>query len=459
MLKYDVLLTYEIRNREIESVCLLRMELERRGYKVGIVPQYNTFFESPEPVEADVVLVPAYYRDRAKFYASSHTVKTDKIINLQWEQMYRNLDMTGDTYLKATKPWGRSAVHIAWGDKTFERMTEEWHVPARNVTVTGHIAMDFLRGPLARYYMDRETLFKQYDIPADKKVCLFISSFTYQTMHERFLKGMGHVNEDGKSFDAYEYRDITIESQKIVLEWFDRLMSGNDDIVVYRPHPEEKDSPILAEMCRKHPNFRVISDHSVKQWILTTDKLFVWLSTSIVEAYIAGKSCGILRPIAMPEHIELCIYNDAEFITDYDTFEKAYNSEEISFPMKRENIEAFYYVPHGTYSYQLVADVVEKVLQDDSYTLEQPMKNPFYPRFFNLERTKNVIKRAVAGSSLCQMIHDKDLLAGTKLRENIDDVIYLRDKLKRHETPQEALDEMSNRMRAIIEGGGEESLK
>ena len=37
MRKYDFLFLYEVKNRELESLCLLKYELERRGYSVAIV--------------------------------------------------------------------------------------------------------------------------------------------------------------------------------------------------------------------------------------------------------------------------------------------------------------------------------------------------------------------------------------------------------------------------------------
>ena len=52
----DVLLTYETRNREIENLCLLKVELEKRGYSVKIRMQYDTFFRHHRPINARLVV-------------------------------------------------------------------------------------------------------------------------------------------------------------------------------------------------------------------------------------------------------------------------------------------------------------------------------------------------------------------------------------------------------------------
>ena len=79
-------------------------------------------------------------------------------------------------YLASIKPWGRSAVHLAWGEQMHNRLVYQWGVKERNVPVTGHVTLDYLRKPLSNFFLGRDELFEKYRIPKDKRVHLFISS-------------------------------------------------------------------------------------------------------------------------------------------------------------------------------------------------------------------------------------------------------------------------------------------
>lgn len=443
----DFLITYEIRNREAENISLLKRELERRGYKVLIREQYEAFFKAPELVDAKVVVVPAYYRDRVRFYTSSHTPRVDKVVNLQWEQMIAS-SRTGKGSLVAIKPWGHGAMHFSWGQDNVNRLVNEYGVPKEHVTLTGHLSMDFLRPQLRKYYLSREEICEQFSLPVEKEICLFISSFTIATSHERFLEGACSNEQERKNM--YAFRDASIESQKTIMEWFDRFLDENDDkIIVYRPHPEERGSEAVAHMKEKHDNFYVISDLSIKQWILASDKIFTWTSTSIAEVFFADKTCLILNPVPLPEQMIMDLYKNAAAITTYEEFDASANADSIDFPVPEDVINKVYSIDKSHLSFELACDALERVLHDDRFTLDKPLINPFNG-IINFERIQCTIKRAVASSKLCNAIRNKDLLKNTRLRKNIDDVIYVKEKLARNHVTDEEFAEMVNRIDAAL---------
>ena len=275
--KCDILITYEIRNREIENLCLVKRELERRGYKVLLRMQYKTFFDTEKPIDAKLVAIPAYYRERAKFYASSHTLQVKKLVNFQWEQVFSTANEDNPNFLGSIKPWGRSAVHFSWGNQMHERLVKQWGVKDDHAPITGHIALDFLHGPLRNYYMSREELFKKYNIPTNKRVHLFISSLSFVGGDKHVIKSSGNKNELST---AELLADISIKTRKSLMEWFEKALSeSNDDIIVYRPHPEETNCTELNEMASRLNNFYVIGQESVKQWILACDRIYNWMRT------------------------------------------------------------------------------------------------------------------------------------------------------------------------------------
>ncbi len=450
MEKCDVLLTYEIKNREIENLCLIKYELERRGYTVKFRMQYETFFRSQPPLEAKIVVVPAYYRPRARFYTASHTVRTEKILNMMWEQVFNAANEKEDR-LHSIKPWGHAAGHIAWGSHMQRRLTDEWGVSPDHVFRTGHVALDFLRFPLLNYYDDRKTLFAKYHIPQDKRVHLFISSFALADADLHVMKTASANDRDGSQYQSFGKQSE--ESRKILLDWFEKILSENDDdVIIYRPHPEEKKSRILEDLSRRQSRFIVISEQSVKQWILVCDKIYSWMSTSVAEVYAANKGCSILRPVEIPRDIEIKLYQDTDYITSYSAFREAFASDSQGKTIAQEALDENYYIPEQKKSYELICDAIGKMLSDDRYRISPAMKNPL-SGLVSPERIKNRIKRAVANSKTAEKIHLSKKNKGGIIKELIDNIFYVKEKLQKNYTSDQEIEEITGRIRSAVEGG------
>lgn len=451
--KCDILITYEIRNREIENLCLIKRELERRGYKVLFRMQYGTFFDTEKPVDAKVVVIPAYYRERAKFYAASHTPQVNKLVNLQWEQVFSTTNEDNPDFLGSIKPWGRSAVHFSWGNQMHERLMKQWGVKEDHAPVIGHVALDFLRGPLRNYYMSREELFMKYNIPSNKKVHLFISSLSFVGGDKHVIKMSGNKNE---LHTAELLADISINTRKALMDWFEKALSeSEDDIIIYRPHPEETNCTELNELASRVKNFYVISQESVKQWVLACDMIYNWMSTSVAEVYAAGKGCALLRPVEIPYELEFRLFIGAPFITTYEDFYTEFRKSEQSMPIPEETISNYYKIDKDKYSYKLACDMIEKVLKDDSYNLEEPLTNPFRKGgIFNKHRVGNFIKRCVASSSLMNKIHNGNAFKNTTFRELLDNVYYVKEKFERNYVPDEEINQIVSRIDAALNSEG-----
>ena len=440
MEKCDVLLTYEIKNREIENLCLIKRELERRGYNVKMCMQYDTYFNVPEPIEAKVIVIPAYYRDRARFYTSSHLVSTKKIVNMRWEQVVSNAVNAKADSLYAIKEWGQGAVHISWGQDSFNTMVKEWGVPEDHVKICGHVTLDYMRRDLVKYYYSREELFKKYRLPANEKVHLFISSFSLSGMHKRVIK---HTHTKKYSYLTEQYNKAAAASQKEILKWFEDILNETaDDVIVYRPHPEEKNNALLLDLQKKQPDrFFVIGDETIKQWILACDRLYTWASTSIAEVFASGKGCAVLRPVEVPRDNEMTIYNNASTIKTYADFKKEFLADgKQSFPIEESIIRSYYDIDENKYSFERVCDVIEDVLRNDKYTLDQPLSNPFGKSPFNKYKVENFIKRKLAKSKAMEKVYKKDMFPNSKFRENLDDVFYVKNKLKNNHVTDEEID-------------------
>ncbi len=375
--EYDFVFVYEVKNRELENDCLIACELERRGYKVGFINTWDQEVYRDYSLKTNVAIAFALYSDRQLNFIDYHVADCDKFLNMQWEQVFTNLTASqNDKTLmeNAVNYFGvtgnaKKAVHIAWGKTTFDRLVNGYHLEPRNIKITGHVALDFMRPALQPYFMNKEELFNICSLPIHKKVCLFISSFSYVNVPEATMEW---INSLDNGCNPNVMASLSTLTQKQVLDWIEKALIADENLVfVYRPHPAENDNPVLLEMAERLPNFYVIDDYSIKQWILTVDKIYTWMSTSVAEIYAANKPCGILRPIELPFDYDMENYNGADVISDYSEFEKSLNSE-LDFPINKETLEAYYHIDPECPSYIKICDVLEEIYNDDSYTMNCP---------------------------------------------------------------------------------------
>lgn len=364
----DFLIIYELKKRELESVVLLGEELKRRGHSV----EYFSFPARPHFLlpwlhrRARVVVTPAAYDNQALYilvYRACRAAR--KIVNLQWEQVWTVEAESDTSHFRFPSEMARQVLHTCWGGHTRELLLRAG-IDAERAQVTGPIHMDFLRPEMRRYYRDRADLFGDYGLDTARKTVLFISSFAFASYTPSELAGQ-KVNLSDHEVD--DFRDVSVASQREVLAWIDRALADDPTIAfIYRRHPAENDSPLLHALAEKHEHFHVISDHSVKQWILCADKIFTWYSTAIAEVYFAGKSCEVLRPVPMPPNLEVTLLTNAHTIDNYETF-RASLDQDNAFPIPAEVMHDYYSVTESP-AYQRTAELLEGVLRDDRLTLE-----------------------------------------------------------------------------------------
>ena len=370
MKTYDFVFVYEGKNRELESVCLLACELEKRGYSVKIIETWWSIFHYIRPVNAIVTVGHALYSSATLNYLMSFVNGCQKFVNMQWEQIFTNGDIEYDVVDKNSSVGvsgiACKACHLSWGQINFDRLINKYGVNPSHARIVGNITLDFLRPEFDGFYTKREKLLQRYNISDNAEVFLFISSFAYAGLPDSILNSDLYQNQ---SMDANEFARISVDSQKIVLDWFERFLRENDtSIIVYRPHPAENDNLRLKEMEKKYHNFYVIGDLSVKQWIAISDKIYTWYSSAITEVYVAKKNCGILRPIEIPYESELEIYNQATFIESYEQFCESISQEKL-FPVDVEKLKQFYYIDDNIPAYIKACDYLETIYKGEHFNM------------------------------------------------------------------------------------------
>lgn len=371
--KMDFLIFYEHFNREIESLILIKYQLEKMGYSVVIshfsLNSYgkHVLFDKPK------VVVTPWLRDNENIYRYTRFINKPKLVNLQWEQIYSINDF--EIGIASTTGLALQAKHICWGEAAKNKLISEG-VIEENLKVTGAVHLDFCREEFDSYYLSRVEIAKQYNLNPHKKWVLFISSFSYATYDEKSLDAL--LEQWG---DFSEFVSISKKSRLELLQWVDELLKLDPNIeFIYRSHPSENIDGILEEKCKTISAFKIIKDYSVKQWIKVSDSIITWYSTSVAEIYAMGKSFCIVRPVTIPKIYEVDIMRDANFITTCDEFIK-YICIDTNYECPiNEQIFKNYFLNNDTFAYINVANYLVSIIEDPvnhenySFTKEEEKK-------------------------------------------------------------------------------------
>lgn len=384
MQKYDFLLMYEHKVRELDNLCLLKYELDKRGYKTKIL--YENDFElvqSRKMMYTTSVLVIGYcYTGSSIRDYASYRIKFDKVINLQWEQVTTNEQEKNSDSFRNLSGLAKEIVHIAWGEKNRERLLDKAGVAPDNVKVAGNIAMDLVRPEFSGFYLARDELCNRYELAANKKICLFIASFKCveesEQVKEESIKRFG----EGRR----RYLAVADKEQLTILQWFERLLTERDDYqIIYRPHPGDA-SPRACALAERFDNFKVISELSVKQWIMNCDFIYSWNSTAMIEAFFAGKNPIFLCPYPIPEDQDHPLLMKMNKVTDYSGFYRTLSGDQPSLGLTKEMVNPYYLVDEEEASYIKAADAFEEVYKCPDYAWNRKQRREYKRLYSAKER-------------------------------------------------------------------------
>lgn len=369
MKELDFLFLYEHRVRELENLCLIKYELDKRGYKTEIryIEDAENALAVKPFIHTKVLLVMACYNNQTLEWQTKNFVKFDKVIDMQWENIVYPKDEDRVDAYKNYVEIGKDVVRVSWGKQNERRMLNVVKMDPKKLKVTGHVGMDFLRKPLTGYYMSREELFQKYQVPMDKKVVLFASPYYGDCLEESYIRDMCMRFTDSWR----DYYEFMCKSQIEVLAWMEKILQEDEEICfVFRPHPGHP-SKCAQELADKYPNFKIISGESVKQWIVTCDKVYTGNSSVVVEAFFAKKMCQLVFPFPVTDGFELKLISDSAKITDYDGFKDSVYATAEKFPTPEESIEEIYIIDWEEPSYIKFANMAEEVLKSDYYKLSK----------------------------------------------------------------------------------------
>lgn len=452
MKQLDFLFIYEHKVRELENLCLMKYELDRRGYKTEII-YINDAENALSPkilYKTKVLCTMACYHNKTLRWHVKDFIEFEKIIDLQWENIVYPKDEHRVGAYKNYRGIGKDVVRVSWGKQNETRLLETVQMDPEKVKVIGHVGMDFLRYPLSRYYISRKELFDKYGIEQGKKVILFASPYYGDNLSQQYIDDM--CNRFGDNW--VDYYHFMCESQKIVLKWFEQLCTENKDtIIIFRPHPGHP-SLMADTMAEKYENFKVIGLESVKQWIVSCDKVFTGNSSVVVEAFFAKKDCQLLFPLETTDGFELKLIEDSTKIRTYSEFEKAVGENNNPFPTPRESIEEIYLVDWKEPSYIKFANMAEEVLNSNYYCLSKKQLTDFKEYSIWTKIIKKICKVDFVYNVYLKLlnsekIHSRFIENQRKIRTEV----YAAQKADAHElTSEQEIQKIIERITYALEG-------
>lgn len=348
----DFLILYDKKNREIESVCLLKAELEKRGYTVGQSHISDCFRKKIRP---KVLITPNFYNNNEVYLrAYGFCKRINKIINLQWEQIVcKKYEDDGNSWWRPHQE-AKKAIHICWGVNTQQKLINAG-VAAANAKVTGRMDLDIL----ARLdlLISRDDLASKYGLDKDKKWVLFISSFPYAVYSEAVLNNI----KDSTGIDVDELTKVSKTNREIILKWLLHACEIYDYEFIYRPHPAEECTDI--EGAGRHDNFHVICGESIKHWIYNADRVYNWRSTSVIESILLNRGNVLLRPeeYPLPEPEDFSVFDHAVRIGKAEELIK--DLGDLRPTASDDLLYDYYFRDDKCTACERVADVCEEILK------------------------------------------------------------------------------------------------
>lgn len=428
----DILILIEHINRELDTALLLKILLSTKGYSVQIASIPFDMWETVATVRPRFLIVPWGNLSLSKFRRYSLQEREGlRILNLHQEQV------AVESYLESVKaPRGESqdTFHLVWGER-FEKILLARGVPKELILRTGNPRLDLLRPEMASFNPDRQSLASSYDLDPDRRWILVAGNFSLVSASKGSIRKM--VSRGRKDFPSRVERVRSLYTK--TLGWMERLAGEMSDLeIIYRPHPSELITPALKEICTRTPRIKVIQERPLGDWILQSDSVFVWSSTSSVDALVADKPVFAIRheddgASAFPDTY-FPILDDLPKVNDYETFRSSAtcNDKPSTHPRWESaflKFREFYDIPPEPAFLRLGRTISEIMGKGEGVRFQQV---PIHSALRSLYRLQHAGKRGLHNLGIIRSVRRYEREADDRLvqRSLVERETFLTEKLK-----------------------------
>ena len=278
----SVIIFYEHKAREFESILLLKEELEKRDVKVVIYSYVFEYYEALTYMRkhpADLIVIPWMYtlKTYQLIIPFAKLNRNCSFINLHHEQI------SSDAILSSIMPRHDMAknniYHFSWSNN-FKRQLMSYGVHEENIKVDGMGRLDtIIRSKGKENYRDKYA--EEFGLDQSKKWILYCETRDWVWVsgyYEGFLKKTYGEETAG------EYRYDQETSIKASINDFNNLPDEFFDTYefIYRPHPGINFKPEI------NPKIKIISKYSIYDWFTCIDANVVSYSTAAYESEAFG---------------------------------------------------------------------------------------------------------------------------------------------------------------------------
>jgi surface carbohydrate biosynthesis protein len=418
----DVLILIEHVVRELEMAVLLKNLLSERGLTSEIE---STKFNKEALIfkyKPRVLVTPWAYNNIEMDYFKSFNYFSKKppiILNLHQEQITNERNLT---YMLPTDE-AKNVYHLSWGQK-FTNLLLDIGCSNKYIYELGNPRLDFYKKELFAYSMTKESLAKEFNLDVEKKWCLIIAN------------GIHHLSEEdinlfeSRGVGYREISHIAREAHFTLLEWIEIYLNNNDDYqFIYRPHPsyasKDHNDKDLVNLANKHTNFNIVSEHSLRDWIVHSNLSMSFFSTAAVESTVAQKPHVLIRPLDLNSDLEVTIFkNTLNKIEVYKEFCNVLKRDDLKVDSNLiENIKKEVKINSNTLVTRNLVDVIESFIEnEEKYKIEYKVKIITFTKVSFKFITKKILSFLVSNSFFARKVLNqlKDIRWSYIFREGPD---------------------------------------
>jgi len=298
----DILILVEHADRELDVACLIAARIARAAPRLAVkIANFYTEAQRLIATTAPRVVVTPF------FYAVEDAVMRDYVaawsrsifVNLAWEQI---LYGSQQTLKRPRDAFTRDKVrHVAWSEWFRDYLIGHGVAPA-HVDWLGHPLYD-LYDPVRRDgFADRRELARNYNLDPEKKWIFFPENFRWAFFGDEKLAALEAQGVPPADLEAQ--RVYCHDALAASARWLAAAAKVGDCEAILRPRPavsNEKMRDFVAREIGAAPRgFHILKQRSARDWIFASDVTVSSISTTLIEAAVAGKPIMRLAPVETP---------------------------------------------------------------------------------------------------------------------------------------------------------------
>ncbi|HIF9279604.1 TPA: hypothetical protein ACX6QU_003493 [Photobacterium damselae] len=320
--KVDVILFFEHVSRELDSLIILKIELEKLGLSTVILPiHYNRYYNTIRFRPRLVVLPYLYSKQNPTKKLFCNVFDNVIFLNLHHEQFYN--EDTKEQMLPSDD-YSKKVYHLSWSEQ-FYRDLVSTGVLGNNISVLGNPRTDTF------YSKSRQEIL---EIKKDFEKLIFIpTTFSWALVSEEYFLSIDKI--DPEEFKLI--RTVTSDAANQYFEDFYKLsLKYKNNIFVLRPHPFV-DINVYVDLFLSVNNINTIPhnvlicrDYNVYDWLKYADLTIGWCTTVNMEASLYKCNNIIYHPTFYPELMKIEFFKFYDICHDIDTLDDFISGKKVS---------------------------------------------------------------------------------------------------------------------------------